>query len=201
VADSFIDIKQACQKLQEATEYDMRVRAQLEKAGLLDDGYNSTMRVVHESNAQLLETFVVAYGWPYPSKYGKKIHRAAWFIAIHAISRPHILRMALQLLKDALDKGETVATEYAKLFDRIALYEGGQQYYGTQFWPSTNGWYAYNLYEPEQVDERRKQLGLSTFLEGKKECGAGEGGIITQEEIERDDAHFNSFLREYGWRI
>lgn len=198
--NTFTDIKQACKKLQQATEHDMRVRAELEKAGLLNDGYNPTMRAVHESNAQLLEAFIAHYGWPYPSKYGKKIHRAAWFIAIHAISRPHILRMALQLLKDALDAGEAVATEYAKLFDRIALYEGRQQYYGTQFWPTTTGWSAYNLYEPEHVDERRKQLGMSTFLEGKKECGADTGGIVTQEEMERDNAHYNSFLREYGWR-
>src|ERR1700722_1398922 len=133
---SFTSIKQACQMLVDATEHDMRVRAELEKAGLLYDGYNSRMREIHEQNAELLESFLVQYGWPYPSKFGRKIHRAAWFIAIHAISMPRVLHTVLDTLEQALKKGESVAQEYAKLYDRVSLYEGRGQMYGTQFWLS-----------------------------------------------------------------
>ena len=47
------------------------------------------------------------------SKFGHKLHETAWFIAIHAISKPKILKKALTILEDALHKGEKVAPEYA----------------------------------------------------------------------------------------
>ena len=198
---TFLNVETACQLLLDACAYDMRVLAELEQAGTLHDGYNPKMRIVHEKNAILLERFIEQYGWPVPSKFGSKIHEAAWFIAIHAISRPDILRLALQLLEQALQNGELVAEEYAKLFDRIALFEGRKQCYGTQFSPSPTGWYAWDLEDPEHVDKRRASLGLSTFLAGKEACGAGAGGFISAAEQERYDVDFLLFLKEVGWRL
>lgn len=121
--------KQKSQQLIDALAEDMKFRAELERAGILFDGYHPEMRVIHEHNAQLLEDFLNQYDWPYPSKYGHEIHETAWVIAIHAISKPALLKKALHILKAALDAGEPVANEYAKLYDRIELYEGRQQVY------------------------------------------------------------------------
>lgn len=189
----------ACQQLIDAFARDMKFRAELEQAGLLNEGYNPQMRAIHEENAQLLEDFLDRYGWPYPSKYGKEVYEAAWMIAIHAISSPALLKKVLHILEKALQAGEPVANEYTKFYDRIALYEGHQQVYGTQFAPSPTGWVAWDLYDPAHVDERRKALGLSSFLENKQECGAGEGGFATAEELERYDAYWEVFLKEVGW--
>jgi hypothetical protein len=41
---------------------------------------------------------------------------------------------------------------------------------------------------------------LSTFEEGKKECGTDEGGFVTQEEMDRENAQFSALLKEIGWR-
>jgi len=193
-------LEQDIQRIIDAAAYDMQVRAELEASGTLYDGYHPTMREIHEKNAQLLEAFLEHYGWPIPSKFGAKAHEAAWLITIHAISKPFLLRRTLQILEQALQTGEPVAQEYAKLFDRIALYEGRQQNYGTQFFPSPTGWYARDLVDPEHVDERRAALGLSTFLEGKKECGAEEGGFMEAEALEKYDTGFLKFLKEVGWR-
>ncbi len=178
----------------------MKFRAELEEVGLLNEGYHPQMHAIHEENAALLEDFLHHYGWPYPSKYGKEVHEAAWMIAIHAISKPALLRKVLQILEEALKSGEPVANEYTKFYDRIALYEGRQQVYGTQFAPSPTGWVAWDLYDPKHVDERRKAFGLSSFLENKQECGAGEGGFATEEELERYDTFWKAFLKEVGWR-
>lgn len=194
------NFKQACQKLVDALAHDMKFRTELEEAGLLNEGYHPQMRAIHEENAALLEDFLHQYGWPYPSKYGKEVHEAAWMIAIHSISKPALLKKVLYILEKALQAGEPVANEYTKFYDRIALYEGRKQVYGTQFSPSPTGWVAWDLYDPEHVDERRKALGLSTFLENKQECGAGEGGVATAEEIKQYDAYWNTFLKEVGWR-
>ncbi len=194
------NLQQACQQLIDALAHDMKFRAELEEAGLLNEGYHPQMRAIHEENAEFLEDFLDHYGWPYPSKYGKEIHEAAWMIAIHAISKPALLRKVLQILEEALKAGEPVANKYTKFYDRIALYEGHQQVYGTQFAPSPTGWVAWDLYDPEHVDERRKALGLSSFLENKQACGAGEGGFATAEELARYDAYWDIFLKEVGWR-
>jgi len=194
------DFKKDTSALFEAVERDKQMFAELEKTGKLHKGYDPAMRALHEQNAVLLEQFFDTYGWPIPSQFGGEVHEAAWFIAIHAISKPHILKRALHLLEQALHNGEQVAQEYAKLFDRIELYEGRKQRYGTQFAPSPAGWYAWDLEDPEQVDVRRAALGLSTFLEGKEACGAGEGGFISQEEQDCFEADFLLFLQETGWR-
>jgi hypothetical protein len=195
------EIQLACQNLIDAAAHDMEVFVELEKTNTLFNGYNPKMRLVHEQNAQLLEEFIMQYGWPLPLTFGKDVHEAAWLIAIHAISKPGMLKSTLQLLEQALQAGQPVAEEYAKLFDRIALYEGRKQYYGTQFFPSPMGWIARDLLDPENVDERRALLGLSTFLEGKQACGAVQGGIIDETEMERYNTDFLIFLKDSGWRL
>jgi hypothetical protein len=45
----------------------MKFRAELEEAGLLNEGYYPQMCAIHEENAQLLEDFLQRYGWPYSS--------------------------------------------------------------------------------------------------------------------------------------
>jgi hypothetical protein len=197
----FVDIKQACQMLIKAAEHDMTTRSELEKAGLLrSNKYNPQMREIHENNAHLLQNFLTHYGWPMPSQFGRKVHKSAWLIAIHAISIPSVLHQALETMKEALNNGESVALEYAKLYDRVGLYEGRGQYYGTQFFPSPDGWYAQDLIDPEYVDNRRSQLGLNSFADGKKECGADKGGFITLEEMEQEEINFTAFLKECGWK-
>jgi hypothetical protein len=187
-------------KLIEALEKDHQLREKLEKSGELFKGYNSEMRKCHEENAELLQNYISQYGWPFPSKFGNELHETAWFIAIHAISKPKLLKQVLNILENALKKGEKVAPEYAKLFDRIAIYEGRKQVYGTQFFPSKNGFYARDLLDPDNVDQRRTSLGLSKFEEGKKEVGAAEGGVITEKEEKTFEKDFMKFLKEAGWR-
>lgn len=195
------DITTDCQKLIDAAAYDLQVLNELQSSGQLDQNmYHPRMRKVHEENGQLLEAFLEKYGWPLPSKCGPQAHEAAWFIAIHNIGHPPMLKNALRILKTALDAGEPVAQEYAKLFDRIALYEGRQQVYGTQFFPTPQGWHAENLVDPARVDERRAELGLSTFEQGKIDCGAGEGGFTEAAALVEYEKNWHAFVKEVGWQ-
>jgi hypothetical protein len=193
-------VEKAASQLVEAAAEDMKLQAELEKSGVLFEGYHSGMRALHEKNAQLLQAFLASYGWPFPSRYGEQIHEAAWIIAIHAISRPSLVKAVLHMLEQGLYKGECVAQEYAKTFDRVALYEGRQQRYGTQFFPSPTGWIARDLEDPEQVDDRRAALGLPPFLENKRHSGAEAGGVLTEAQLEHYNTHFTLFLKEVGWR-
>lgn len=193
------NFKNSCQDLIDAAKRDMEYLAQLKEDDVLFT-YNPGMRAIHEENAKLLEKFLDTYGWPYPSQYGHEVHYAAWLIAIHAISKPELLKKVLAILEKALHAGEAVANEYAKLSDRVGLYEGRGQVYGTQFFPSLHGWYARELIDPEHVDERRATLELSTFEENKKEVGAGEGGFMDEALMREDEKRYIAFLKEVGWR-
>lgn len=193
--------KKAGQELVDAAAYDTQVRIELEKDGSLFTGYHPKMRAVHEENAQKVEKFIVRYGWPMPSIWGTELHEAAWFIAIHAISKPQLLRKTLVLLEQALKNGEPVQNEYARLFDRIALYEGRKQRYGTQFFNNANGrWYARDLENPEQVDERRAAIGnMPSFAENQKEVDEYAKALPVQPPP-MDEEFFLRFLREVGWQ-
>ncbi len=193
------NFKNDCQDLIDAAKRDMEYLAQLKEEDVLFT-YNPSMRAIHEENARLLEKFLDVYGWPYPSQYGHEVHYAAWLIAIHAISKPELLKRVVAILEKALHAGEPVANEYAKLSDRVGLYEGRGQTYGTQFFPSPDGWYARELLDPERVDERRATLGLSTFEENRKEVGAAEGGLMDEALMQEDEKRYRAFLKEFGWR-
>lgn len=194
------DIEIANQQLLAALKRDTEIRQDLEKRKKIFKGYDLVMRKCHEENAALLEEYIAQYGWPLPSKFGDELHETAWIIAIHAISRPKLIRKTLDIMAEALESGEDVASAYARLVDRIALYEGRQQIYGTQFFPSPKGFYAKDLKDPGNVDHRRMEIGLSTFLEGKEECGADAGGVITAEEMEQHEKDYIKFLYDVGWR-
>jgi len=192
--------KQVGQELIDAAEYDTAIRIELEQDGSLFEGYHPKMQEVHERNAVILTKFVTLHGWPIPSKWGQQIHEAAWLIAIHAISKPDILRSALHELQKALSNGEFVAEQYARLFDRIALYEGRQQEYGTQFFPGKHGqWYAHDLDSIENAEKKRSAIGMISFAQNQKEIDEWAATLLTIPAPINEEK-FLQFLIEAGWR-
>jgi len=158
------------------------------------------MRRCHEENADLLEKFLDRYGWPFPQDYSKEAHEAAWFIAIHAISRPKLIKKVAVLMHDAYKSGKISGRYYANFYDRIELYEGRKQLYGTHLFPSKTGWQAKYLLEPETVDKRRQSLGLQSLEEWIAESeleNSGKNDTIVDEEAYRKE--FNIWRKEAGW--
>ncbi len=132
----------------------------------------------------------------------KKAFEAAWLIAIHAIEHPEQMIEAKDKIKQLLDQGEQVAHEYACLFDRIALYSGGKQRYGTQFWPSTHGWHLKDLESNESSAEKyRTQIGMQSLKERWQEMAEykDEPGVIDAEEEAKQNKSFEEFLQKSAW--
>ena len=189
----------ASRRLIEGVKYQQQVRTDFtsydEKGELAD-----SLTLINERNAQMLIQFIDDYGWPVPSKFGRTLHEAAWLIAIDAISQPALLNHIFILLEKALDCGEPVADEYAKLCDRIALYEGRGQTYGTHFFPSPTGWQAYELNKPDFVDQRRAALGLNSFIENKEYVCKDANGFIDEATAQRLANEFMRSVKAMGWR-
>lgn len=182
-------------------EEDFSVRAELIAEGALSEGYHPRMEAVHRNNATRLTGIIEQYGWPGKSRVGEDGAEAAWLIAQHAIGDPPFMRRCLSLLQQAGGSGgETPLWQAAMLEDRIRMFEGRPQIYGSQFQPDENGQMVpYTIEDPDRVDERRRAVGLVP-LQGKwaelKEQAAQEKVPLPTDWREK----YHAWLLRVGWR-
>jgi hypothetical protein len=132
----------------------------------LFEGYHPEMRAVHEENAAVLGGVIEEHGWPASALAGEDGAEAAWLIVQHAIALPEFQRRCLKLLEDAAATGEIPAWQPAFLLDRILIYEGKPQIYGTGFdWDEDGLMSPRPIADPAAVDRRRASVGLPPLAE------------------------------------
>ena len=182
-------------------QQDQRVRAETVKGSSLFDGYHPRMEEVHRRNATRLKEIITEHGWPGRTLVGEDGAMAAWFIAQHAIGDPAVQRKALELLRAARAQGEVPAAQPAFLEDRICYFEGRPQIYGTQFEPDENGLLQpYAIADRENVNERRRSVGLNTIEERTRELRAGQEPEPHPESRAEYERTYHEWLRKVGWR-
>jgi hypothetical protein len=189
------------QEILAMAENDLSVRQELITDGsLTNQGYHPRMEVVNKSNAARLAKIIEKHGWPGESLIGEDGAEAAWLVAQHAIGNPSFMRKCLSLLKKAAAEKEVPEWQAAMLEDRIRMYEGRPQVYGSQFQPNENGEFVpYTIENPETVNERRSSVGLNTLEERITE-------LREQNMREKTPLHpnwekrYERWLRAVGWR-
>lgn len=145
---------------------DEALRQELLESGELFDGYNERMEALHNSNAAALDQIIDSIGYPTVDKVGKEASAAAWLIIQHAISQPKFMKRCLVLLEEAVKDEQANPMQLAYLADRIAVFEGKAQRYGTQFDWDDNGELSPNPYDDlDKVNQRRKSIGLKSLEE------------------------------------
>ena len=117
-------------ELLEMQAEDLRVRQELLDAGELSGSYVPRMEAVHLRNAARLREWIDACGWPDERIAGEDGAEAAWLIVQHSIGEPEFQKAALRLMQAST---AIPAWHAAYLEDRIALYEGRPQRFGTQW--------------------------------------------------------------------
>ena len=120
---------------------------------------------VDAENLAWLKNVVAEVGWPGRSMVGEDGAHAAWLLAQHADSDPTFQRMCLELMSEAVGRGEASRPEVAYLTDRVLLAEGRPQEYGTQMTARKEGWSPRRLRDPGHVDDRRAVMSLGTMAE------------------------------------
>src|SRR5215471_9565375 len=183
-------------------EEDLRVRAETIKDSSVDHGYHPRMEETHRRNAERLKAIIEQHGWPGRSLVGEDGMIAAWFIAQHAIGDPPFQRGALELLKAAHARGEVSTRAVALLEDRICVFEGRPQIYGTQFEPDEHGKYRPSpIADPEHVNEHRLSIGMNTIEERTHELNADQQPEeISSEQFAEYQRNYLEWLRQVGWR-
>jgi hypothetical protein len=89
----------------------------------------------------------------------------------------------LPMMRTAVKEGKTEARWLALLEDRVALGEGRKQIYGSQIYlnKKTNKSYVAPLEDPDNVDKRRKEVGLDPLSHYLKQWDL----IWNQEEYKK----------------
>lgn len=177
---------------------DLRVRAGLLESGELGKGYAPRMEAVHRKNAARLREIIAERGWPDAELVGDAGTLAAWFIAQHAIGEPGFQRYALTLVQEKVRQGKVPAAQEAFLYDRIAMYEGRPQRYGTQYLPAPDGQDRRWITEdPEHLNDRRAQMDMPPAADDPP---ATEPTPETRAEYEEWLRGYERWLQETGWR-
>lgn len=186
-----------------AARRDAETRMRLVQSGELFAGYHPEMEAVHLENAALLERALDAIGWPGPGALGDEGAAAAFMILQHAISRPDVQRRGLALMLDAIPRGQANALDAAYLADRIAVFEGAEQTFGTQFdWDANGQLSPAPTRDPADLDERRASVGLPPISEvtaHMRARAASEGDAPPPDRAQRQ-ADFEAWARRVGWR-
>ncbi len=132
----------------------------------LTDKSLKEMREKDEENREKFKKIFKERGY-ISSKYGKDVQLAAFLIVQHMPKEEHLfMKKYLSLMKEDLDNINTL--NYAQLVDRVRIYEGKKQLYGTQFElvEGREGVYKVKeIYDFKRVNERREKIGLGKLEE------------------------------------
>lgn len=184
-------------------EADEALRAELAATGELFDGYAPGMEALHRRHAQRLTDILDDHGWPSPADVGEQACEAAWLVLQHAIGDPPLQRRGAMLLADAVARGEASAARWAMLEDRIAVFEGRPQRYGTQLdWDEHGQLSPHTVEDPSGLDQRRAEVGLEPVqaaLDRLRERVAAEGQRAPADRI-RSRQEQREWARRAGWR-
>ena len=176
-------------------EHDRSVRAELAADGALFQGYHPRMAAVHDTNAARLRGIIREHGWPATSLVGPDGAKAAHRIAQHAINQPDFMRECRTLIEAASERGEVPREQFAYIDDRIRAFEGLPQRYGTQWRGGPHGLEPYPLDDPDAVNQRRRDLGLPSIGEMRRESSE----LLSAETVERQRAEELAWRRGVGW--
>jgi hypothetical protein len=120
------------------------------------------------NNTQRMKEIVGEIGWPTISKVGMEASNNAWLLVQHADHDTSFQEKCLELMKSQ-PESEVSKSNIAFLEDRIAVAKGKPQIYGTQFTTNEEGQFEpHPLFDPDNVDQHRKQMGLDTLANNLK---------------------------------
>lgn len=99
-------------------------------------------------------------GWVEKDKVGERANQTLFLVLQH--SDLNTQEKYLPMMRDAVKKGNASAGALALLEDRVLLRQGKKQIYGSQIYRNqkTNKSYVAPLEDPDNVDKRRKDVGL-----------------------------------------
>lgn len=156
------------------------------------DSIISVMRYKDSIHLVIVSKILDEKGWVGKDKIGKLANNTFFIVIQHSDLKTQ--QKYLPVMRTALKEGNTEASWLALLEDRVALGEGRKQIYGSQiFWnEKTNKSYVAPLEDPDNVDKRRKEVGLGPLSRYLKQWGL----IWDAEEYKKELPELEMLLRK-----
>jgi cytochrome c1 len=102
------------------------------------------------------------------------------------------------LVQEKVRQEKVPAAQEAYLFDRIAMYEGCPQRFGTQSLPCADGQYRrWKTEDPEHLNERRAEIAMSPLADDPPETEPTPEALAEYLDWLRG---YEDWLRKVGWR-
>ena len=160
-------------KITKGLDLEQQIRAKLYpmmKSGKVDIELNNQMGKVDSINQIYVNRYLQLYGYPKLSEQGKKICDGVFYIIQH--SNLETMEKYLPFLKKNAFRGEASKVHFAMMQDRVLMYKGEKQLYGTQASRRKNkkGYltsksYIWPIKNSKLVNSRRKKIGFKTTVE------------------------------------
>ena len=117
---------------------------------------------IDQTSTHYMKEVLEKYDWVDIHRFGGRISNHAWLLVQHADRDPEFQALALERMTPYLDNQGVSKSNYAYLFDRVAVNHDRKQLYGTQpIWECTdNGLELAPMEDPENVNERRAAFGM-----------------------------------------
>lgn len=128
---------------------------------------------VDRANTARMREIVAEHGWPGHALAGSDSAHAAWLLVQHAPAE--FQEQCLPLLKEAAARGDASARDLAYLTDRVLMFRGEPQVYGTQYLVTDGSLRLWDVCDPETLDQRRSALGLEPEAVNRARIMAAEG--------------------------
>jgi hypothetical protein len=177
--------------------HDQSLRAELTAAGALNAAYHPRLEEVHRANASRLRQIIAVFGWPGMALVGERGAKAAWRIALHSISEPPFMRQCRDLIEAASQQGDVPRWQFAIIDDRIRVYEGRPQRYGTQLRTGPEGLAPHPLENESRINSMRMQAGLPPLAKTLALARA-QPQPSALDQAARDASELE-FRRSVGW--
>lgn len=153
--------------LEDIYDRDQGIREEVMSQRSFDASLASKMDRADRQNQREVTKILDEYGWLPSSKIGEKASDALFFVVQHADLKT--MQRFFPNLQCQAKQGEAKSTHAAMMEDRILMYRGEKQIYGTQAsMIETNGsekLMIWPLRDPAGVNWRRNMAGFTTTVE------------------------------------
>lgn len=134
-----------------------------------DPALHAYIKRIDAAHVARLKEIVQSHGWPTAARVGARAAAAAVLTAQYGGHDPEFLEDAIERMTPLARTGEVSAPYVALLTDRLRVYKGQKQLFGTQVRVTLDptGLPVVNpttpIEDPDQLDRRRAEFGLPPF--------------------------------------
>lgn len=155
---------------------DQEVREVFEQAGGEPTAEDAKrMGEVDRDNTGWLLERIAEFGWIDAERFGADAAETAWLLVQHS-GDLRLMTTILPILESRVRATGEGGANFALLFDRVRMWLGDPQRYGSQIGYGADGLFLYPIEDPAGVDTRRAELGMEPLAEYLEHFAERNGG-------------------------